>query len=441
LPAGLQVGAMTLRLAADGGGVVRDVPASLVERRSGASGAYDVAVLEWTPPELPRGAYLLSFATRPAAGKGLESPPTRMLSPGGEGAKLWTELDIGRAEKLTALPAAPRAARDDKHELEEYRAALARLAAGDRASALSAVAAMEVRVLTTRKHFEDLRDIERKLLLGLAERDAEALLPVALLHQELLRRYLSEGKPGFPRHALDTTLWIAERYAERGKEEGQRAAQVVISLAGWAIDAGAPRRAAELLGRASAMDPSNELARLGRAAVLTRIGDLLGARSELARLLEVQPGQREARLRLALLSLRAGDEGRTEHDLRALVAGDPPADWVTALAYQELARLLLRDKRVQAAKELMTEAARRLPNDPGVLIALSYAREMSGDRVGAQAELSRRAALAGGGETARRRFSRWPDEALRTARLSFQEDALLRLPLLAAALGKAPVAA
>ncbi len=441
LPPVVTLSNISWRLAEEGGSSTRELPATVVERQPGGRGNLDVAVLEWTPPMLPQGTYMLSFVSRASDGRATESPAARVLSPGDEGAKLWTELDVGRAAKFAALPQqTPGGARGGLQEMEEYRRALARLAAGDRFGALSAVAAFELRVLTTRKQFAALRDIEQKMLLELAKRDGEALLPVALLHQDLCRRYLSEGKPGFPRHALDTALWIAEQYGKRGPEAAPRAAQVVISLAGSAIDAGAPKRAAELFERAAALDPANELARLGRAAVLTRLGDLPGARAELGRLLDHYPEHREGRLRSALLAARSADTGGAERELRELLAGNPTPDWVTALAYQELGRLLLLARRADAAKELLAQAARRLPDDPGIMIALAYACERSGDRACAQAEIGRRAAVVSGGESARRRFSRWPDEALRAARRSFQEDALLRLPLLAAALGK-PAAA
>lgn len=439
-PAGAGFTSWVAHVSEEGGGAARDIPLTEVERQA-ASGLESV-VLEMPGHALPLGAYRVSVHAKTGDGRDTASPETRFVSPGDRVATLWTGLTVVRAERFTALPTPSGGPLAAKQELEEYRRALGILAGGDQQGALGAIAAFELRVLTNRKTFAALRDIEHQVLTEIDKRDPEALLPAALVHQELTNRYLREGRPGFPRHALDTSLWIAEAYGAHGGPAAERAAEVIVSLAGTAIDSGAPKRASELFLRASAVDPANEIARLGRAAVETRLGNLQAARDALSALLDRQPDHREARLRIALLQSRSIDWGSAEKPLRALVRAGEPPDWVTALAYQELARLLTRDRKAGAALELLAEGAARMPDDPGLAIEYAYACRRSGDAGRAQAVISRMIERPPSlQESARRRYSRWPDEALRSTRRSFQENALLRLPQLGLALGVTPRAA
>jgi tetratricopeptide repeat protein len=439
-PGGAGLTSWQAHVSEEGGGAARDVPLIEVERH--AAGGLETVVLEMPGHALPLGAYKVSVRAKAADGRDTASPEARFVSPGDRDVALWTGLTVVRAERFTALPKPAGAPLAAKQELEEYRRALGILAGGDQQSALGAVAAFELRVLTNRKVFAALREIEHQVLSELDTRDPEALMPAALLHQELTNRYLREGRPGFPRHALETALWIAEAYGKHGGPAAERAAEVIVSLAGTAIDSGAPKRASELFARASAVDPANEIARLGRAAVETRLGNLQAARDALSALLDRQADHREARLRIALLQSRSIDWGSAEKPLRALVRAGEPPDWVTALAYQELGRLLTRDRRAGAALELLAEGAARMPDDPGLAIEYAYACRRSGDAGRAQAVIARLAERPPSlQESARRRYSRWPDEALRSTRRSFQENALLRLPQLGAALGANPRAA
>jgi hypothetical protein len=423
------------RLVAEGGGSPKETPLVEVERRSDA--VSDLVTLEMPALGLSLGAYRVTVVAVGANGREVESPAARVLSPGERATTLWPALAAARADRLVALPPAGTPALE-KQDLEEYRRALARLATGDRSGALGAVAAFELRVLANRDTFEALQAIEHQVIAELDRREPEALPPAALLHYELVRRYLGEGRAGFPRHALDTALWIAEAYGAHGAESAARAVQIVVSLAGSAIDAGAPTRASVLFARAAALDPASEIARLGRAAVETRLGNLQAARGELLELLARQPAHREARLRKALLEARAGDRSGAERALRELAAPEAPADWITALAYQELARGMADGRRAPEALALLRVAMTRLPGEPGVTIEYAYACERAGERGPALEALASLATRPAAGESARHRYSRWPDEELRSARRAFQQDAMLRLPRLQSALASPP---
>src|SRR5688500_6029536 len=321
-----------------------------------------------------------------------------------------------------------------------YRSALGTLAAGDRFGAIAAVAELKKRAVTasTGQGFGELAAAEKTVISGIEARDPSLLLPLALFHQDLGRHYKTAASWLLARHSFGMAVALAETYAARQPEEGAsvRAAQTVVVLAELAIETRAWRMADELFVRALALAPLEPSALLGRAALAARLGDRDLARASLDQLLKHQPDHREARLRRALLAAREGDARRAEAGLAELARG-AQTDWITALAYQELGRLLLERQQIGRAIAVLAEGSGRLPRDQSLLVALAYLFERSGRTSALQAVLGRLEPQVAADISPRLRFSQAPAAEIAELRQALLAAALLRQAELAAVLGPA----
>jgi Flp pilus assembly protein TadD len=192
----------------------------------------------------------------------------------------------------------------------------------------------------------------------------------------------------------------------------------------------------ELFARALALAPQEPSALLGRAALAAKLGDRDLARASLDQLLKHQPDHREARLRRALLADREGDARGAEAALAELARG-AQTDWITALAYQELGRLLLERRQTGRAIAVLAEGSGRLPREQSLLVALAYLYERSGRTSALQAVLARLEPQTTADISPRLRFSQAPAAEIAELRQALLAAALLRQGELAAVLGPA----
>jgi hypothetical protein len=395
----------------------------------------------------PPGLYQLSLAG--AAPGGLRAA----LLPGGQPppARGWPALFGGVAaipagdESASAAPEPPAASRV---ELERslraaYLEILAELAAGQPEAAVARLQEHEAATVA-REPREALRYLDRaqeSVIARLGELDPDALLPIADLHRRLFTAHLTAGHPALARQAMARAEAATQRFAARAgasAEDRSLAAASLLSLAASLFDAVIPRRAAELAAQAESLVPGHAAALLAQAVVLERAQEHREATAVLDRLLRADPEQREARLRRALLAQRDGSRKGPQQELRALVA--PPArDWVAAVAAQELARALVARGQAEEAVTMLAAAEARLGDAGGLAVARAWAEERAGRRSAALTHLERIPPPSRlRGDSPRRRYGRWPEEALQAERRTAVEAALLRLPALAAALAREP---
>jgi hypothetical protein len=293
----------------------------------------------------------------------------------------------------------------------EYRQALARWAAGDDDGALAAVAAL-ARQAKADDTTGRLARARRSVARSLGRREPQALLAIARLET---RAYQAAVTARQPEAALASRLLaaeLAEQHAERRDRDGRTAAAALLaSLGGHLHQASQEVAAADLSQRALAIDGSQGAALLGLAALRERRGEY-GAAVELLTVVEVPPGGREGRLRLALNRVRLGDHREGEEELAALAREGN--DWVRSVAAQELARLLAARGDLGSAGALLAAASDALPCDPSLPIQAAFVAERAGSDL--PLDLGGLSDCAEAEISPRGRYSRAPEAELRPLR-------------------------
>jgi len=421
-------------------------PVAAGEALPAAGGASPgVALFELPSLAAPPGLYRLALAGAPAAGARVAIVPSGAALPPRGWPALFAQAGAPvAAEAAGAPPPEPSPAESaGAAELERafaasYLAALVELGAGAPERAVAWLAEQEAAAVASERR-EALRHLGRAqdgVVARLAARDAEVLLPIADLHRRLFAAHLGAGHPGLARQSLEQAVAATRRYAGAATDPEDRrlAAASFLGLAATLFESSIPRRAAELAAEAEKLVPGHAAALLAQVVVLERAQQHREALSLLDRLLKSEPGHREARLRRALVDQRTGAKRGPERELRALVE-EPARDWVSAVAAQELARRLVEDRRAEEAARMLAAAEARLGEEGGLAVARAWAEERSGRRGAALTHLERIPPPSRlRGDSPRRRYGRWPEEALQAERRAAIEAALLRCPVLAAAL-------
>ena len=205
---------------------------------------------------------------------------------------------------------------------------------------------------------------------------------------------------------------------------------MLSSLAGLLQDANLVSSCRRLFVRALEYDPDNPAALLGLAATFEKYGEYQQALTHLEHLVAVAPELDEAKLRLAVGLNRVGLRRRARELLEGLVESGPN-EWVRAVAYEEIGRILLQTGAVAAAAELLEEAMAAMPSRQAlrVLAAHAYGRlgmtEQALEHLAAVIPAGRRAL------SERLEYDRWPHGELdrihrRLAGLGRQTMAALR---------------
>lgn len=440
------------RLAPFAGGEERIVAIEVGSASSPLGGGLEAIDATLDAEDAPPGGYALRVASeadpagrgavrlvllRPAAGERL---PSSWIAATRSGSSP-SSAAASTAQVEPEPPAERRAEREQ--EVARLRAGLARgfrlVADGDLDGATSALLAIETAVLerTPRRALTWIEEAHTQLRKAVIATDPETLLPLSTAYAELAEKAALARRPALSRLAQETAAELAEEYAKRSRGEGASAlaARTAFALAGRLYDLGSPRRAQRLLDQADSLDPGDGTAARLAAFIDERHDAREEAARRLRRLLERRPTDREARLRLALCDLALGESGGLKA-LRTLVA-EPGADWVGAVAAQELVRRDLADRRFDEAAQRAREALRRLPGDPGLRLQLSWALQQSGhpgDALAALDPLLSAASVA----PPRRRYSAWPRETFREARREAEQAAQTRLRALHEALSRLP---
>ncbi|MCP4658409.1 MAG: tetratricopeptide repeat protein, partial [bacterium] len=160
------------------------------------------------------------------------------------------------------------------------------------------------------------------------------------------------------------------------------------------------------------------------------------ARKWLERLLAVEPDNRPARLRLAVVLAQRGKHRQAVRHLETVIAGDDPG-WAIIVACQELARIDHQQGRSEQAIVLLREARRRFPDDPQLVYLLaSLLRDRPAESMQVLRALSAKTSWEG--PTPRAIYNNWPIEGQKELIQQRRRELAERLPLLVEALKHRP---
>jgi Flp pilus assembly protein TadD len=178
---------------------------------------------------------------------------------------------------------------------------------------------------------------------------------------------------------------------------------------------GSTSAAEQIFRRALLVDPMCPTALSGMALITERTGRYGDTAVLLDRLVSAQPGNAEARLRLAVNLERRGMSERAAEELRACVGPGSP-QWVRAVAYQELLHSLVASQRFREARALLDEAGSALPGDRGIAILRMLVLENTGDRAAAAVLVARLGSAEVEEESPRFRYCQPPEREVAAAR-------------------------
>jgi tetratricopeptide (TPR) repeat protein len=399
-------------------------------------------------PDLATGNYVLETSLD-VDGRPSSNLPVYVL--GAEfdaGGVAWTGIDRLAAEperRREALDLAAKRRARKRHEtiVRAYRGVLERLASGAPGEALDDLAHLEREALEATE--DDARAAlaaaQDEVVAGLAEAAAESLVPVLYLHMESHDRYAADKETFLTLHARERVIAVARRYAAGADARNELAPSLAASaLSGMGmrlLRSRQPVAGRRMMEEALALDPRNATALLELALDDERHGEYAGAADRLRRLLAIRPRSDEGRLRLAL-NLRRGGQPREAARWLRRVIDDGTEDWLLALAYQELARLMIAEERPGHAVRLLEAGVSRLPRERRLAVQLAYALDRDGNgrrgRDVLDAALER---ADGSGPSPRLLYSRRPQGAVEDDRPALFRQSMARLAVLAGALGRA----
>ncbi len=392
----------------------------------------DLVPFRFTVPDLAPGRYRLRLALEGAADTASLSEPISALVAAGHAqdrALLWsdlrwltgaaTEAPAGAAPSPGAAPARTRreaAGRRVRRLSDSYRKAVALLAEGGDGEARQAVFELEAGVLGHQKRdpLPSLRAAELAVARQLGADHPERVLPLAVLHEGLYKLYRERRLFSLVGHTRSVLVALGELHAGLGGPPAQTAT-IFSSLGGLLQEAYLPEGSRALFARALEHLEGQPAALLGLALAYEKQAQYGQAVDYLERLVAAQPQAREARLRLAVNLARLGERRRFAELLAELVTAGPD-DWVTALAYERLARFHLETGAGDRAIELLEEAVERMPAGQSLRHLLAHAYDRRGRAHEALATLERIEARPGGGPSARLRYDSWANQPLTAAR-------------------------
>jgi Tfp pilus assembly protein PilF len=445
---------VTLRIRTEFGKTVQEIPGRVAGRTRTSGPVPERLDVDVDLPKLETGRYRASVALK----DGPETPELTVLYLGEATTDqdlLWAQLrrlsgeappaPAGEAPSATAsgVPEAQGKGRKRNAEIERmarqgYEEAVRSLASGSPVEQIvERLASIETGLYRQApQQADEIREVEMESARRLGKDDAEALLPIALLHAELYRKLRDGREYLLAENARRTSADLVAAYAERGGSANV-AAQALLSLAADLLVSGVQGASRDLLGRALKLDSRSEAAGLFLAASYERDGDYSKAEEILEGLARAHPESFETRLRLAVNLDRIGRAAEARQSFQKMIA-EPGPEWVRTIAYQEMVRVHLRDKRPADAVTLLRQAVARLPGEPQLAVQLAYLLDRQGSAADARQILDRlRPVPAGANGSPRHRYGQWPAAALDEARRSLAQQSLLRLAALSRALDSA----
>jgi tetratricopeptide (TPR) repeat protein len=317
-----------------------------------------------------------------------------------------------------------------------YLAALGHLGASDTPKALTAIIELERAgigtVLTdaTPKIQEQLRGTQVTVVARLVGARVEGLVALISLHEQLYRQYYEHRHYFLAGHTREVMKALVDLYVLRSRspEAAHLAASAVASLGGFLLELGARPAAIEVYEQALDYDPGDSTSLLALAMIYEAASDYEAAAGRLRKLVAEDPTDRRARLHLAVNSRRLGEKKRALEALEGCIA-DEPANWMTALAYQELAKLHVDDKHPKDAVAVLEAALDRMPDEQALYLQLAALLDRIGAPARATAVLRRLDARAAGGPPSPRLlYSQPPTSHIVHSRLVLEDAVASRMP-------------
>lgn len=394
--------------------------------------------LEFEVPRLPQGRYRLSVSAAGGRSRGVEiwlvsAPPPDAADCGTS----WPRL-LRLATATAPPPPAPPPVAASREISERYLRVLLALAEGAELGEVARrLAAMEAPLVERDAlELERLYASEERVVRRLAQLEPAGLIPVVALHGRAYAEHYAAGRFPLASHSRRLAAAAAAAAADAlpSPDDRRLTAAAMCGLAETVERHRMSLAAQELLERALELAPDLEPARLLLAISYERTARFEDAEHHLRLLLSANSANVEARLRLAVLALRAGQHATAERDARTVVSERVP-DWQLSLAYQVLARALAAGGRYPELVRELRPAVRRLPADPVLTLLLAYALDRTGAKH--EAERLRRGLPVGGGLAGRTPRFRYADPAaidLGALEETVRQSVTVRLPLLAAAL-------
>lgn len=395
-----------------------EIPARVVRYGAPSDDGQRAVELAFRADGLPYGAMQLRMAM--AAGRS-DDPDDDLRSPSLQIAVVDSlEPREARSDRPDAAPGA--APGVDEVELkrirEQWEPILALYAAGDESTARRRLFDLCLR-LSESHGMEGLRGLGRITLRGVAElRESvgAAALPVALLQFELYREARRRGESLVSTHARELMVELLRRWSDDESGAAVPVAEGYVLLASELQRSALVRYSSALYSRAAELDPRQTAALLGLGMNYEYVGDPGEAQSLYGDLLDIDPSHGLARLRRAVNLETLGRTRPARRELERLLEMPPEnraEDWVQAVAYQELARLLLDDGEVGTARDLLERATDELPRNERLYLLLAFVHDALGDGGQARGVLTEMAIRTAGarGLSPRHRYTLWATDA------------------------------
>ncbi len=340
----------------------------------------DVAVT--MPPKIPPGEHVLAVSVRPRGGldAGAVAVHFRVPRPDRAASALtWPAVPIDESGKtieaakpnVGTLPSAEEAPPELK---AGYRAAVAQLAADGSSDSLRALALFERAALANGSAAElgRLASAEREFARSAAKVSQQALLGLCLVQLDVYREHSRDAAYLAIGHSRRLVEETAEMLAATAKDQsGKEAAAEVLTVYGAELQSvGSYVSAERLFLRATAINPDEIAALMGRASILERMGDTKHTVEVLEQVLARRPGHPEAELRFGVNHRRAGRLDAARKALTASTDASRPA-WMRAVAWQELAALELAGGNTEGALKLLRAGTAAVPDDATLKVMLA----------------------------------------------------------------------
>lgn len=410
------------------GHVVAEFPVELSERPSERSGWVSATL---PPMDLPPGQFTLNLTVREPESADEVRQEISVVSSGAADTATWIAVRHARSTATVAETAAREPGKFRRRRVRAgYLAALRDLAVGEDLAARRAVTELETAALISGS-LRNMRWIEDAVASDLAEQNPLSLLPVALLHQQMVRRYVAHRQFVLANFAREVTADRASEIGKAGVGDGFAEA-LLVNLANDLSRTAAASSGRDYLERALSLNPSYRPALLALGASLERAAEYDRAARVFRDLVETDPDRNEGRLRLAINLERSGRRDAAAHLLDALLSR-PVEEWIAVIAAQERARLYANSQRYDEALSLLDSSIRRYPDDQRLRIQYAWMLDRSKhslDAVAAILEIPPPRSEA----SPRLRYGEWPDLGFEVSARKLHDDATVALPELTAAL-------
>ncbi len=433
------------------GSEAREIPMTIDERAAPGPEGVETVKVSFAESDLEVGLHEVAFAlaSNKESSASLKQAPEAFaisayvpvfVEPGSPA--LSEEAKATPVERTVSEPLHKKQKQRLRTISSEYLEVLRRLAAGDREAAVASLYASETRVVEALDAMgvAVLEQAQAGTFESLDDVQWASLLPVALLHLEIGKRYGDERRYILSTHSMQRVTSLAESYAAKVETPTarQEAAQLLSSLASGFQLKGSSSQAERFYRRALELAGDDSAALLGLATLREKRGDFAGAVPILEGLVAVRPADLEGQLRLALNRSRIGRVVTARSGLRDLTTRSD-SGWVGLVAHQELARLELDRDQAAKAVSVLRRGLERWPQHPTLTLQLAYALEMQGEIDAARILLTSLETKVGSREADERsRYNRWPKETLEAYQRDLLDLAMGRLDALASWLASLP---